>query len=596
MAELLVLIIFFSLPVYLVVAGNLLWFVYLWQIKEYRPDRIISHYRYDYTLSRKSRLIILLKLALILGSLLLLMSPEAIVLILSVPMAYVIYLDQAGFVISNVLRGESLRPKVKSIRNILVLAFSILTLLSPVTIITYWAYGFLPLAAGSAVNLPVGSFADIAPTVENGLVLWKLPVIALVLLNIGLLSADLLTHPVVIFWVIITEPLAVIRRKILMNKARAKLASMAKIKIVGITGSYGKSTTKEMLFQILKPHFKVVRTPKNFNTDIGVSQTILKDVHAGTEVLIAEMGAYKTGEIRSAVSVAPPDIAIVTAVGNQHLSIFGSIKKLFAAKYEIVEGIKQDGVAVLNGNNEYCIHMAEKTNRRKILYFTFSGDKYVISDGVEEGKRHSKFPIDENVYAKDIKLSLHGISFQLVYKGKAKQVKTNIISEHNISNLLAAISAAAELGLSLNDIAETINRIKFELPYLNQKKAKNGSTLIDDSYNSNEAGFISALKFLRLFKKQGKKWVMTRGIIELGNAKKVVYERIAKILVKSAQGLITSDLELAEAVSAADGKFEVIIVKSAQGFLNAFTNHINPDEIVLIEGRFPPDVTSEINA
>ncbi|NIA02509.1 MAG: hypothetical protein GWP15_03935, partial [Nitrospirae bacterium] len=139
-----------------------------------------------------------------------------------------------------------------------------------------------------------------------------------------------------------------------IRKASRKIKSLKDLKVIGITGSYGKTSTKEFSYDILKNEFKVVKTPKNVNVDIGVARTVLSDIDEETEVFIVEMGAYKRKEIDDICKIVNPGIGILTGINEQHLSLFGSIENTICAKAELLAALPKDGVAIVNWDNENC--------------------------------------------------------------------------------------------------------------------------------------------------------------------------------------------------------------------------------------------------
>lgn len=172
-----------------------------------------------------------------------------------------------------------------------------------------------------------------------------------------------------ILGVVITSPVNWLGKTILMEMAKKRI-ELVKPKIIGITGSYGKTSSKEMLTLALERHFNVVKTLKNENTEISIARRILKAVKPGVEIFVMEVGAYKRGEIARVCRMAPPDISWITAIGNQHLDLFGGMDNLKRAKFEIVEGLKPDGVAIFNktAGEEDLIRWAKDLKIKSVVY------------------------------------------------------------------------------------------------------------------------------------------------------------------------------------------------------------------------------------
>jgi UDP-N-acetylmuramoyl-tripeptide--D-alanyl-D-alanine ligase len=316
------------------------------------------------------------------------------------------------------------------------------------------------------------------------------------------------------------------------------------LKIIGITGSYGKSTTKEILKLILSERYKTYATPENVNTDIGVANTILKNVSIIADVFIVEMGAYKKGEIKAICEITPPDISIITGINEQHLSLFGTIQNTLQAKYEIVEYAKKDSVVILNGDCEALIPLAS-----------------------------------------DIKSKRDSMVFNVHYRGKIQRFEVYILGEHNVSNILAAVCAASEVGMSLLEISKMLKKKtkRTKIGRLVVKKSRYGYYVIDDSYNSNPDGFDAALDFFAS-QKGDKKVLVTIGIIELGEAVEAIYQRLAQKIVKTCNILVTTDEKLRYAVKQVKGDFPVIFDKGVKKQLDFLKNRVKKDDIVLFEG------------
>ncbi len=166
-----------------------------------------------------------------------------------------------------------------------------------------------------------------------------------------------------------TSPANWLGKIVLMEVAKKRIEAV-KPKIIGITGSYGKTSSKELLAQALEGHFRIVKTLKNENTEISIARRILAVIKPGVEVFVMEVGAYRWGEIARVCRMAPPDIAWVTAIGNQHLDLFGGVDNLKRAKFEIVEGLKPGGVAVFNkaAGEEDLIRWAKEINVKSVVY------------------------------------------------------------------------------------------------------------------------------------------------------------------------------------------------------------------------------------
>jgi len=212
----------------------------------------------------------------------------------------------------------------------------------------------------------------------------------------------------------ISLPVELLIKQYYISKAIRKLKKKKIIKI-GITGSFGKTSTKNILKEILEKKYKVCASPKNYNTEMGLSKTILEylDDH---NILIAEMGARHKGDIKILAKMIEPDYGIITTIGPQHLETFKSLETIEDTKFELAENLKQDGVMIFNGDS----------NSTKKLYDRFDGKKYLVCD-------KNGFS-----YAEDIEINSRGSKFKLYIDGKQFDIETELLGKCNIDNIVTA--------------------------------------------------------------------------------------------------------------------------------------------------------------
>lgn len=264
-----------------------------------------------------------------------------------------------------------------------------------------------------------------------------------------------------------------------IRKAKQKLAS-SDVKVIGITGSYGKTSVKNLLYGILSAKYKVIATPKSYNTPLGLAKTINDNDLEGCDFFIAEMGARKAGDIKELCSICPPDYSLITGICPQHLESFKTIENIISCKGEIIPATKN--FCVLSGD---CAE-----------YFgDIAGDKRV-PDCVS-----------------CVKATCEGTEFILTLGGGSAKVKTKLLGEHSAKNIGLCAYAAYELGVPFADICAAIEKIDFVEHRLQLIKS-NGVNILDDGYNANIAGVEAALNVLRSF--GGRKICVTPGIVELG--------------------------------------------------------------------------------
>lgn len=580
-----IMILFVALPTLLVIVKSMLQDLYLWQKKEYRLDRMLVHLRFKEERGKRNTNVTLFKLILLLCSIFILVFPKFTNFsLLTFGIAFTFYLFEVERSLVALLKDRVERASLRSVRNMLVLALSLLTMLLPFLLLLSWI-GSLPLnetaKSFGGLDLPLlettsgVGFSEILATINSDILVIPLTTLLLNLLLLVILILDLATSLIISFWVVLTEPVALIKRGITIRKARQKLKNYPHLKVVAITGSYGKTTVKELTTQLLSAKFKTVKTPKNYNTAVGIAQTILDHLKPGTEILVAEIGAYKRGEINDALKLIHPDISVVSGIAGQHLALFGNFENLLKAKYEIVEGLKSDGVAIFNADNEHCLQMAEWTDKHKFYYYTFT------QPAVKEN--------DQNfISATNMRVMQNKIRFTLNYQSKQYELEIELQGKHNLQNLLAAMSICLQLGFEPKELVEFVQQIKFELPYLRQLETADGVLVIDDGYNSSVQGFASALEYISDLKVAGKKWVFTQGIIELGDEKKHEYKNLAKKITKICDGIATNDKELAAAISDEKSGIQVKLIQESDEFVNTFQSKLQRGDLMLIEGTFQP--------
>lgn len=606
--QLIILSCFLAFPYVIVIVRDLIADLYLWQTKEYRLDRVLSQWRYEKDKGHRSEIMTMLKIALLTFTVAFTLVPEQEILAVSFLIGYFIYWYQGIDFLQKLIKGKILRPQIKSVRNILIAIFSLIINLLPLAILLIWlgSLNYIsPLPAEQQMLLSEkATFNDIVvnflPRNIDGVVVLRAEYIIITLVTAIGVIADLIGPLWIAIAVFLTSPLSAIKRKILIGKATKKMKKLKSTKVVAVTGSYGKSTTKELLYQILGKKFKVVKTEKNNNTDVGIALTILKKIKPSTEVFIAEMGAYKIGETRDCCKIATPDVAIITGIDQQHVSLFGGIKEVLMSTYEVVEEMDDKGLTILNGDNEYCLKIAEKTSKRKILYYSIHNASKIdaseldFDDKEVDAKHKISFPGNENVFVKEIEMNKKGLAFILNFEGRQYSVETNLQARYNISNLMAALLTASELGVSMEELVKIINKLDFDVPYLNVKDGINESKILDDGYNANPTGFISALRYLKELKIKQKKWIFTQGLIELGPQRDVTNKKIAQEIVATVDAVYTTDSALYEQIKILKSDFEVKLVSSVFDFPAYYESFVKKGNYVLIEGSFPQSVLKEI--
>lgn len=301
--------------------------------------------------------------------------------------------------------------------------------------------------------------------------------------------------------------------------AKNKLKSMQALKVIGITGSYGKTSSKNILNDILSSKFNTLATPKSINTFNGLMIIINNKLSKFDEVFIAEMGAYVKGEIKGLCKLVNPKYGIITSIGTAHLETFGSEQNIIDGKMELVEHLPSDGVAVLNKDDEKQRNYEIKNkNKCKVLWIGIDSDKV-------------------DVRASNIKCSYKGTTFDVEFgeKGKKYSFETKLLGKHNVYNILSALALGYEFGITIKELQQAVKKVQPVEHRLEIKKIGNFYQ-IDDAYNSNPVGAKSALDVLNLM--EGTKVVVTPGMVELGEKEKELNREFGRQISEVADKVI----------------------------------------------------------
>lgn len=296
------------------------------------------------------------------------------------------------------------------------------------------------------------------------------------------------------------------------DEAEMILRSMPDLKVVGITGSYGKTSTKHYLYRILSEHYETLMTPGSYNTTLGVVRTVRELMKPYTEVFIVEMGAKQPGDIEEICRLVHPLVGIVTAVGPQHLESFKTLERVQQTKFELVDSLPVNGLAIINND--------------------FRMIKSRIVSNVPARRYAVAFPDNADLVATDITYTPSGTTFTVTDgKDYKLELHTRLLGECNVSNLLAAVIAARYLGVPDDKIKNGVAAIEPVEHRLNIKRAGN-LTLLDDAFNSNPVGSAMALDVLAAM--PGCRVVITPGMIELGEQTFELNHEFGKKIASSA--------------------------------------------------------------
>ena len=495
---------------------NIIWFirqtklflfwVYLWQLKEYQIRRLLDHFRTTKGKRIFLNWLFILKIILFIYALVLAETNITTLLPLSlyfklclgwIVVLNIFYFGESSKFIFDLLRRQLKKP-VLTIKTITIVLSGLLLEILFLLLLLMKFY-FNPLK-----NL-----------------YWFI---------FGFLTFDLLTP----FWTtILVMPihlLSIFFKKRIIKKAQIKREQFKDLLVIGITGSYGKTSTKEFLAEILSKKFKVLKTKEHINAEIGIAQTILNDLQEDHQIFIAEIGAYQKGKVKEVCQFLKPQIGIITGVNEQHLALFGSMENLLAGEggWELIENLPQNGKVFLNGKNEICRQLYEKIKIKKYLY-------------------------GENA---------------------------PLLGE----NLEGAKLVAKELGISESVIAQAVQEIKNRIPGIELKQGINNCQIINATYSANPDGVIAHLEYLKTF--TGKKIIVMPCLIELGSAAKEIHKKIGQKIAEVCDlAIITTKERFKEIKETA--KEKAIFLESPKEIFKKIKSFCQQNDVILLEGRVP---------
>ena len=518
----------------------ILFYLYLWQLKEYHIGRFLDHFRTE----KGKRLIFnslnLLKILLISGFFI---FPFYFPFIL-----VALYTLEVAKALTDFFQKRLKKPVLTKKTVFLILAALLLEILF---IFANW-FRLTP------------SFA-----------LW-------------LLIFDIFTLAIASGITLIFQPLVVLGRNQIIKKAKKKRDDFKNLLVIGITGSYGKTSTKEFLATILSEKFKVLKTAEHQNSEVGVSLCILNDLKPEHEIFIVEMGAYNRGGIKLLCDIIKPKIGVITGINEQHMATFGSLENIIKAKYELIEslprsesessllrGLPENGLAIFNGDNDYCYELYKKTKKPKKVYSLQS--------------TISNLPVD--LYTSSIAVNREFLSFKVIDKnGESAIFKANLLGEQNISNILASAVCAKELGMTLEEITKACQKIESWQGGVELKKGINGLNIIDATYSANPDGVISHIDYLKIW--PGKKVIIMPCLIELGKVSKRIHKEIGKKIGEVCDlSIITTRehfQEIGEGATEKGLKGEnILFTENPKEIFEKIKNFCSHGDVVLLESRMP---------
>ncbi|MBZ9578659.1 UDP-N-acetylmuramoyl-tripeptide--D-alanyl-D-alanine ligase [Patescibacteria group bacterium] len=506
----------------------ILFYLYLWQLKEYHIGRFIDHFRTEKGMRLILSPLIFLKLCLI-GFVPLKFFSISLIFI---------YLLESAQAFKNFSQKK--------------LRFPILTKKTVFLILAALILEIVYLYSISSLELPRFSFH-------------------ILLFDIII---PIITTAIVLFF----QPIAALVRWQIIQKAKKKREKFKDLLVIGITGSYGKTSTKEFLTEILSERFRVLKTLEHQNSEVGISQCILNDLNKEHQIFVVEMGAYNKGGIKLLCDIARPKIGILAGINEQHMATFGSQENIIRTKYELIESLSENGLSIFNGSNPYTFRLYLKTKKPKRVYRFRTTTNHIQPD----------------IFAKNIKVEKDFISFRIFTKNEKKvDFKVNLLGAQNVPNLLGAVLVAKELGMSFEEIKKACQKIKPWQSGIKLLKGKNGLNIIDSTYSANPNGVIAHLDYLKIWK--GKKIIVMPCLIELGKASKEVHKRIGQKIGKVCNLAIITTKERFKEIKEGtlkSGMLEekILFLEDSKKIFERIKTYCQPGDVILLESRVPKGV------
>lgn len=382
---------------------------------------------------------------------------------------------------------------------------------------------------------------------------------------ISIILPSLLIYPVAI----ILMPFEYLIKKKYESEARSILNKHNNLIKIGITGSYGKTSTKNIVTEILSNSYYTLKTPHSYNTPMGITRTLRENLKNTHEVFVCEMGADHVGDITYLMNMVKPKYGIVSSIGPQHLNTFMSIDNIVREKMREIEMLPEDGVGIINLDNDY------------IARYPIRNICKIISVGINNP--------NSDYLARNIVYSKEGTSFEVTINNEDYKFETVLLGEHNVLNILLAIALSVELQIEPNKIVEAVKNLSSIEHRLEAKKI-NGYSFIDDAFNSNPSGCLYALKALSMM--PNKRVIVTPGLIDLGEQENRANYDFGKNMLGLVDFVILVGKNQTKYIYKGlnDVNFNlenVVVVDSIYDAFNYVYSHFSSEDTILLENDLP---------
>lgn len=513
---------------------NIGYYAYVWQIKDYRFSRIAAHLREPYGYSLIFTKHLYLKIILFLALFLRTGTDSEFLYVIF----FIVYFFECLVIFHRAIRGKIKFP-------------------------LFTAKSFLLIIASFATAIVFAVLAD-----------------KKLLFTQSFVAVDIASPLIVSFWVIILKPISYAAKQYIVRRAVKKRAAFTNLIAIGITGSFGKTSVKEFLAHILASKFRVAKTHHHQNTEVGAAHAIL-GMRGDTEIFVAEMGAYGRGDIKEISEVVNPTMGIITAIGPQHLGLFGSLDAIVETKFELAEVLPKDGALIVNGDNQY-IKRKTKNEKRKTTIQNLKLLRYSVSDK------------NVDIWASEVKEYLEGLEFTVHCGNEKEDFTVNLLGTYNISNILAAAAAALECRMTLREIKKAAETITPLAGTMHLKQGLGGIAIIDDSYNASVDGVKAALDYMKLYKERTRIVIMP-SLIELGEKAFLYHEELGREIAQNMNYAFITDTKYREAIwrgwkSVREDDANLVFQSNPGELIKEVKQVIDKKSVILLEGRIHKEI------
>lgn len=569
--EFLVLVVLFWLPPVVILFKNVLWNLHLWQQKQYRVERFYNFIRWDHLPNNRDFLLTLLKY--IVFSLTCTLVVSVYTSSIGVLIAYTIWAVEIFMLLEKVFSGKSESIRINT-RNTVVL--TLLSILVSFLIIIV----SLPFASLQRENL-------ILPGVNNA----NMYTIYDVYVYLGLsaiiaLFLDIASPIITALIILITSPIGWFRNKVAVHQLNDKLSRYRNnIIVIAITGSIGKTVTKELLYKLLKDDYSIVKTGDVYTTIEELSYDITTQITAGTQILLVEIEPFKKGEVESICRIISPDISIITDIDVQHYGLFKNKQEYIEARLELIKGTNHNGSVIAPIDNKYILHYLNK----------FPGEKIGFSF---LDKKSSK--LNELFFIEIYKRSVEGYKFMFKSKDKISEYSTPMHRLSLVHQLVPAILAAKRTGIDEKTVREKVSKLADKFTNIYTLEGDDHTLLISTGNpDSNLKGVLAAVDYANNIKrkfKHGRIILLTDGVSELGKLKRKSYARLTEKLKQKVSIVVTTDPLLYTLL--AHSYLDILSLKSRNVNELLFTTRtlIKSGDIIIVEGADSEEILNSLRS